>query len=486
MSERLNQAQKKLASWQPSVNARYKPRYHLSVPAGWLNDPNGFGFFQGKCHLFYQYHPYDTVWGPMHWGHWSSEDMISWKQEPVAMAPDCTFDERGCFSGTAIEDGGRYCIMYTGVCEETPGGKTFQQQCLAYCEDGVHVVKAKENPVVGHELLPNGANPYEFRDPKLEKTDSGYRLIVAVQMDGEGKLLSFSSGDLIKWTYDGVYADGFGEMSECPDCFELDGQRVLIVSVIGCGDESLVLPQPVVYVIGREENGIFHAHTAMRDIDRGLDFYAPQTCLAPDGRRLLIGWAHAWGCEMPTHRLGHGWTGTMTLIRECFVRNDSLYQLPAREIEQRRGKACIQGNLTIGGRTALAQCAGACREMILDVDMRAADSFAVRLMETGEECVVLTCDKRKGTLTIDRGASGHSFAKDGERDTRTCATADVSLPGDRLSLRIFVDVSIIEVYVNGGEKVLTCQAFPKGGAYGVSAAAEGEAVITRLESYELV
>lgn len=481
----LNKAQKKLDDWQKTVNTQYKPKYHLSVPAGWLNDPNGFGFFQGRCHLFYQYHPYDTVWGPMHWGHWSSDDLLDWKQEPVAMAPDCAFDAAGCFSGTAIEDGGKYCIAYTGVCEETPGGKNLQQQCLAYCEDGVHVRKDALNPAVGRDLLPPGANPYEFRDPKLEKTDTGYRMIAAGQVDGVGKLLSFSSPDMKNWAYDGVYADELGEMPECPDTFALDGRHVLISSIIGCRDESLVLPQPVGYMIGDEADGQFHAHTPMRDIDRGLDFYAPQTCLAPDGRRLLIGWAHAWACETPTHRLGHDWNGTMTLLRECFIQNDSLYQLPVRELARRRRNAFSQEGLAIENKIQLPMCTGPCKEIILNADMRAADLLEMHLMETGEEHVELVYDKPAGKLTLDRSASGHSFAKDGERDTRTSASADVSMPGDMLSLRIFVDVSIIEVYANGGEKVMTCQVFPKGSAYGVSAAAKGRAVIAHLESYDL-
>lgn len=142
MSEMLIKAQEKLNSWQGHVNTEYKPKYHLSVPAGWLNDPNGFGFFQGKCHLFYQYHPYDTVWGPMHWGHWTSENLIDWEQEPVAMAPDREYDTAGCFSGTAIEDDGRYWIMYTGVIDEPSTGRTPQHQCLAWTDDGIHVEKA--------------------------------------------------------------------------------------------------------------------------------------------------------------------------------------------------------------------------------------------------------------------------------------------------------------------------------------------------------
>ena len=485
ISDMLKKAQKWLDEQQRTVNTEFKPKYHLSVPVGWLNDPNGFGFYKGRCHLFYQYHPYDTVWGPMHWGHWSSEDLINWKQEPVAMAPDCAYDAAGCFSGTAIEAEGKYYIVYTGVTEEKPGGKTFQQQCLSCCEDGVHVQKAVENPVIGRNLLPEGANPYEFRDPKIEKTPEGYRMIAAAQVDGSGKLLSFRSQDMKTWMYDGVYSEGFGEMAECPDCFDLNDRRVLICSIIGCKDKSLALPQPVAYMIGEEKEGKFCPQTLMRDIDRGLDFYAPQTCAAPDGRRLMIGWAHAWGCETPMHKHGHGWNGTMTLLRECFIKNDRLYQVPIRETERRRKNAYRQNNLMIAGKTLLTECAGPCREMIFDIDISAAKTVEIRLMETGDECVLLAYSKADGRLTIDRRVSGYSLSKDEEGDVRTYATADVSPVENKLSLRIFVDVSIIEVYVNSGEKVMTCQAFPRGKAYGVSISAEGSAVIEYLECYEM-
>ena len=485
MSEMLIKAQEKLNSWQGHVNTEYKPKYHLSVPAGWLNDPNGFGFFQGKCHLFYQYHPYDTVWGPMHWGHWTSENLIDWEQEPVAMAPDREYDTAGCFSGTAIEDDGRYWIMYTGVIDEPSTGRTPQHQCLAWTDDGIHVEKAGENPVVGLDMTPEGTCPYDFRDPKLEKNGDHYRIVVAAKINNEGKVLSYSSADLKKWTYDGVYAEGFGEMSECPDCFEIDGRRVVISSIMACKDKDLVLPQPVVYMIGQEENGVFCAQTPMRDLDRGLDFYAPQTCLAPDGRRLMIGWAHAWGCETPMHRLGHGWTGTMTLIRECWIENDKLYQCPIRELENRRRNGIARENLLVGEKTQLSECIGACREMMLDINMREAEKIEIHLMETGDECVVLTYHKKDQRLMIDRSASGYSLTKEGANEPRNQATADVSLNDGMLSLHIFVDVSIVEVYANRGEKVLTCQAFPKGKEYGVSVDVCGKAIIEQLVSYEI-
>lgn len=100
------------------VDRADKPEFHLTTPVGWLNDPNGFSIYKGKVHLFYQFHPYRTEWGPMHWGHSTSDDFIRWEELPTALAPDSDYDAFGCFSGTAIENDGKHVLFYTGVVEE--------------------------------------------------------------------------------------------------------------------------------------------------------------------------------------------------------------------------------------------------------------------------------------------------------------------------------------------------------------------------------
>ncbi len=89
--------------------------FHISAPAGWINDPNGFSVYNGKIHLFYQYYPYLREWGPMHWGHSTTSDMIKWEQLPCVLAPDEEYDKKGCFSGSAIEADGKHVLVYTGV-----------------------------------------------------------------------------------------------------------------------------------------------------------------------------------------------------------------------------------------------------------------------------------------------------------------------------------------------------------------------------------
>ena len=120
-----------------TIQKTKSPKFHITGKQGWINDPNGLIYFNGKYHAFYQYHPYDTVWGPMHWGHMVSEDLTNWEYLPVALTPGGIGDKNGCFSGSAIVHNGKMYLMYTGF-EENQGGESIRQlQCLAESEDGV-------------------------------------------------------------------------------------------------------------------------------------------------------------------------------------------------------------------------------------------------------------------------------------------------------------------------------------------------------------
>ena len=147
-----------------------QPRFHVTGGIGWINDPNGFAPYKGEYHLFFQYHPYDTKWGPMHWGHVKTRDFIHWERLPAALAPDTEYDRNGCFSGGAVElPDGRHLLMYTGVrCARRRNGKIdeYQTQCLAI-GDGVDYEKLPCNPVIDASQLPEGGSVHDFRDPKI-------------------------------------------------------------------------------------------------------------------------------------------------------------------------------------------------------------------------------------------------------------------------------------------------------------------------------
>lgn len=160
-SQTLLEARKYEETTETLIGKEDRPIFHLSTRTGWMNDPNGFSVYKGEYHLFYQYHPYDSHWGPMHWGHAVSTDLLCWRYLPAALAPDTLYDKDGCFSGSAITlDDGRQLLMYTGVCEEPqPDGtkKGIQTQCLAV-GDGTDYEKYPENPVLTKTDIPEDAS----------------------------------------------------------------------------------------------------------------------------------------------------------------------------------------------------------------------------------------------------------------------------------------------------------------------------------------
>ena len=187
ISQTLREARKYEEASEKLIAKEERPDFHLSVRTGWLNDPNGFSYHDGKYHMFYQYHPYDAHWGPMHWGHAVSEDLLHWEYLPAALAPDAFYDRDGCFSGSAITlPDGRQLLMYTGVLEEstrTGGKRAIQTQCLAV-GDGVDYEKVENNPVLDEKDLPPGASASDFRDPKMwRRKDGTYRCAIGSRPD---------------------------------------------------------------------------------------------------------------------------------------------------------------------------------------------------------------------------------------------------------------------------------------------------------------
>ena len=157
MSQVLRDARKFEETREYSIQKEDRPAFHLSARVGWMNDPNGFSFYNGQYHMFYQYHPYDSHWGPMHWGHAVSHDLLHWSYLPAALAPDKDYDNRGCFSGSAVTlPDGRHLIAYTSVTDEIqPGGdiRQIQQQSLAV-GDGLTYEKVDFNTVITGKDLP--------------------------------------------------------------------------------------------------------------------------------------------------------------------------------------------------------------------------------------------------------------------------------------------------------------------------------------------
>ena len=207
--EKLNKAREFEQEQLKRISPEERPCYHVTGGSGWINDPNGFSFYKDEYHLFYQYHPYSNEWGPMHWGHVTSKDLITWERLPLAMVPEEAYDNFGCFSGSGIElPNGRHLLMYTGVgyVSDIPMANgelpTHQTQCLAV-GDGTDYEKYEKNPVITGEDIPAGGSKVDFRDPKIWKENDGFYYAVISNMtdDGNSRILLFRSADAFQWQY---------------------------------------------------------------------------------------------------------------------------------------------------------------------------------------------------------------------------------------------------------------------------------------------
>ena len=177
-SQTLREARKYEEAMERLLVPEERPDFHLATRVGWMNDPNGFCYYKNQYHMFYQYYPYAPYWGPMHWGHAVSNDLLHWEYLPAVLAPDTPYDIGGCFSGNAIElPDGRHLLMYTGVMKNPymgEGKEELQTQCLAI-GDGMDYEKYEGNPVLDGNDLPEGCSRADFRDPKLwRKADGTY------------------------------------------------------------------------------------------------------------------------------------------------------------------------------------------------------------------------------------------------------------------------------------------------------------------------
>ena len=380
----------------------------------------------------------------MHWGHAVSEDLLHWEYLPLALAPSESYDDYqkgGCFSGSAIVRDGKLFLFYTGTAHHGQGN--VQSQCLAVSEDGVTFQKYEGNPVV---TAPEGIGADLFRDPKVWEHEGKYYMVVGASRSQRGLALLFCSEDLYHWEYMNVLAESRGEwgfMWECPDFFPLGDKYVLTFSPMGSGDHSSV------YLTGEFDyrTGKFDAHVS-GEMDWGFDYYAPQSMLAPDGRRLIFTWANEWEWMPifkdwgPTYR--EGWCGFLNLIREARLREDGTLQfLPIKEMEAIREKASRQEELTICEPQPLCAGDGISFELRFVLDLEKTDAEQVELcLRCGEgKQTAFVIDLKRGELSVDRSRSD-GWSKGVSRSVlmlKGKKELDVHIFSDQSSLEIFTD-----------------------------------------------
>lgn len=481
ISQTLREARKYEEAAEKMIAKEERPDFHLSARTGWMNDPNGFSFYNGKYHMFYQYYPYDSNWNSMHWGHAVSSDLLHWEYLPAALAPDEPYDRDGCFSGSAITlPDGRQLLMYTGVQQErlrNGGTRDIQTQCIAV-GDGIDYEKYEKNPVLDDDDLPEGCSRVDFRDPKMwQKKDGTYCCIVGNRpADGSGQILLFTSQDCFEWKFKKVLASNhnrFGKMWECPDFFELDGKGVLLTS------PQFMLPQGFEYHNGNgtlcligdyEETTDTFTEQFDQSIDYGIDFYAPQTVLMPDGRRVMIGWMQNWDtCNFRSKN--EAWFGQMSLPRELFIKNNRLYQKPLRELEDMRCNKVEYHDVTVSGTIRLDGIKG--RKIDMELTLRPGDKndiyqkFAVRFAQNEQYQTSFSFRPRESVLKVDRKFSGSRRAIIHQRRSL------VNSKDGELKMRIILDRFSVEAFINDGEQVMSAIIYTDQAADGISFFADG-------------
>ena len=475
------------------VTDEERPVYHFSPHIGWLNDPNGLSFYGGKYHMFYQYYPYDSFWGPMHWGHAVSRDLINWEYLPCALAPDSDQDRMGCFSGSAVTTtDGMHLLMYTGCTEDKddPDHRWKQSQCIAI-GDGRDYVKLENDPVISEDDLPEGGDPHEFRDPYIWKTGEGrYSALAANANTGNGgitQLTIYKSDNARNWRRDSVlFEDKFkiGIMWECPNFFRSGSEYVLIASPMDMeaeeADGSIRFPKGnnVCYMLGGfdDESGKFRPYEdpltgryRYEPVDSGLDFYAPQVLQAPDGRNIMIGWM-----QDPQNAMKHDKSmkifGQMTVPRELFTRSGKLCQRPVREIKTMRAERVEHKDVRVGSEEkSLDGVKGRSAELIIRAGSEGDNykELCIRFAKNDKYYTELKYRPDQSIITVDRTRSGQAG------DIPAARTVRVRSRKGRITLRMLIDKWSTEVFINDGEQVMSLTYYTDPSADDITFKADG-------------
>ncbi|WP_449538173.1 glycoside hydrolase family 32 protein [Ferdinandcohnia sp. Marseille-Q9671] len=430
----------------------YRLHFHLMPPVGLLNDPNGFIHFKDKYHLFYQWNPFETSHGAKFWGHYTSKDLVNWKHEPIALAPSEWYEKNGCYSGSAIEHEGTMVLFYTGNVKDEEGERE-TYQCMAVSEDGITF--EKKGPVIH---LPEGYTAH-FRDPKVWKHGNTWYMVLGAQDEAEqGKVVLYSSSNLKTWEFHGAITGSnmnelglFGYMWECPDLFELDGKDVLLVSPQGLDPEGDLYHNlfQAGYFIGQLDYERKHYnHGTFTELDRGFDFYAPQTTLDEKGRRLLFAWMGITDeNEQDQPTIKNGWIHAMTLPRVLTVKGDKVYQQPVEELQQLRKNEVAADKVEVtSSNVTLEKVEGSAVEMLIQEILGKFDSFTIDFRGNAS---------LKYSLLDKKMHLRRKNFKDGTIETRSCQIDELR------NLQVFLDTSSIEIFVNDGEEVFTARYFPE-------------------------
>jgi len=424
----------------------HRPQYHYLPPANWLNDPNGLIQWDGAYHLFYQYNPNGPFHATIHWGHAASRDLVHWEEWPIALTPTPGgYDRDGCWSGCAVNHNGVPTLFYSAVHP--------QVVCIATSADDLLTwQKYPGNPIIAGPP-PDIDAEGEFRDPFVwQEPDGWYMLMGTRSATVGGAVLLYRSDDLVNWEYlhplmrgDKYQTAPFwtGSIWECPNLVKLGDKHALIVSFQNHEARRLLHTG---YFVGGYQNRYF-SHTKQGLVDYGHSYYAPQVMTDAQDRKLMWGWLREERSEAAQEQAG--WSGVMSLPRALSVSDDDvLLMSPAPELAALRGQEFRLENVIIGpdAPNPLSTARGDMLEILLNVEFQSATVFGLKLRCSPDhvEQTVISYDVLRQNLTVDASQS----SLDPELNPEPVTVSHPLPRPNRLTLRIFVDRSVIELFAD--------------------------------------
>lgn len=460
----------------------YRPQFHFSPPTQWMNDPNGMFYYEEEFHLFYQYYPDGNTWGPMHWGHAVSSDMLHWQHLPIALYPDSL---GYIFSGSAVVDHKNTSGLgknnqppiiaiytYHNMAGEKAGRNDFQNQGLAYSNDkGRTWTKYEKNPV-----LPNNTGIKDFRDPKVMWHERSKQWIMTLAVKDHVEF--WTSPNLLQWNYSSSFGKELGAHGgvwECPDLFPMrvgktnEEKYVLLVSINPGGPNGGSATQ---YFVGDFNGKEFIPYTSHENkqplwLDYGRDNYAgvtwsniPET----DGRRLFLGWMSNWDYAqvVPTTV----WRSAMTLPRTLALqKQNNNYQLqimPVDELKLLRNQfettelGEISGSINLTSNQIPVQQS----EWVIEAELTddKTEKLYLQFSNTQHEIYRVGFDIKKQLYFSDRTKAGnHSFS---DKFGIAVHTAPRLIKSKHIKLHLFVDASSVELFADDGFVCITDLLFP--------------------------
>lgn len=417
-------------------------KFHLEMPKGLVNDPNGLCYHQGKYQIFFQWNPFGCEHKHKHWTYTQTTNFINYTKPQIALAPVDKFDKDGCYSGSARSKNNKLEIIYTANLKDEQNIRYPRQVLVKQNDDGEFI---KEKIII--DTVPKGYTTH-FRDPYIFIKNNRSFIILGAQRENlTGCALIYEEIDE-NWIFRGELKTrliDFGYMWECPNLFTIDDKDILVFCPQGLKAQKYQYQNlyQAGYLIGQfNPDTLEFTHGEFHEFDMGFDFYAPQI-LVHENRHILIGWVGMPDKLQDYPTINDGWVHSLTLPRELILKNDKLYQRPISELNE------LNQNTTTKINTDKISLS-ANKKLETSIPLKDISSWQGKL-KFNDEYILLTYDKNTSVFTIDR----NQLKLGGKGIRQFLVKAQ-----DELNLSVYIDNSIIELYLQDGEYYATFCYYP--------------------------